>query len=240
MKTLLPLTAIACLLPSNVPADANHDIQLGIEAVTGYRSDYISRGFKLAEDTIEFQIETEIALNNHTSLNIGSWYATESGKGDYDESALFSHLRFKQTEKLTLGLSATYRHFGNSSSSLSTNFDDGLDIGTFADWQLNKDFVAAAGAYYDFGAEAWYANAEARWSKVISNKTFLSLNTGVSYVDDYYGRDGVNDAYGRLSVTHHLSDTVSITPYLGGSILMDSSDTGDDQAYAGVWFEVRF
>ena len=240
MKSLFPLTILVCLLPSNVPADAGKEIQLGVEAVAGYRSGYDYRGFELAEDTIDFQIETEISLNNHTSLNIGSWYATENGQGDFDESAFFSHLRYKHTDQLTLGLSASYRNFGNSSSSLGTNFDDGIDIGTFANWQLHDDLIAAAGAYYDFGAEAWYGNLETRWSKVISNKTYISLNTGISYVDDYYGRDGMNDAYGRLSLTHHLSDTVSITPYIGGSILIDSDDTGDDQAYAGMWFEVRF
>lgn len=240
MKALFPSTILVCLLPCNVPADANKDIQLGVEAVAGYRSGYDYRGFELAEDVIDFQIETEIALSNHTSLNIGSWYATENGEGDFDESAIFSHLRFEQTDKLTLGLSASYRHFGNSSSSLGTDFEDGIDIGTFANWQLHDDLIATAGAYYDFGAEAWYSNIETRWSKVISDKTYISFNTGISYVDDYYGRDGMNDAYGRLSVTHHLSDTVSITPYVGGSLLLDSSDAGDDQAYAGMWFEVRF
>jgi hypothetical protein len=50
----------------------------------------------------------------------------------------------------------------------------------------------------------------------------------------------LNDAYGRLSLTHHISDTVSITPFVGGSILIDDDDEGDDQSFAGLWFEVRF
>ena len=120
-----------------------------------------------------------------------------------------------KADQLTIGLSASYRHFGNSSSPLSSAFKDGVDVGTFATWQFNDDFSATAGAYYDFGAEAWYGNAETQWSKAISEKTFVALNTGISYVDDYYGRDGINDAYGRLSLTHHLSDTVSITPLSG-------------------------
>lgn len=240
MKLLFPLTALICLLPGNVPANADQDIQLGVEAVAGYRSGYVYRGFELAKDTLDFQIETEIALNNHTSLNIGSWYASENGKGDFDESAIFSHLRLKQTDKLTIGISASYRHFGNSSSTLRANFESGLDVGTFASWQLHDDLIATAGAYYDFGAKAWYSKAEGQLSKVISNTTYISLNTGISYVDGYYGRDGMNDVYGRLSVTHHLSDTVSITPYVGGSILMDNNDPADDQAFAGMWFEVRF
>ena len=135
MKSLFPLTILTFLLPCHLPADVSKEIQLGAEAVAGYRSGYVYRGFELAESTVDFQVETEIALSNRTSLNLGSWYATENGKGDFDESAFFSHLRFKQSDQLTIGLSASYRHFGNSSSPLSSVFKDGVDVGTFATWQ---------------------------------------------------------------------------------------------------------
>lgn len=239
MKVFVPLTLSLCLA-CPIAADLREEIDWGVEAVTGYRSAYVYRGFELSESTMDFQVEAELALNNDTFLSIGSWYATESGDGDYDESAVFAHLTWQQNDQLTLGLSATYREFNNPASPLSVIFEDGVDLGGFATWNFNDDFSATAGAYYDFGAEAWYGNAETRWSKALSSKTFLSLNTGVSYVDDYYGRDGLNDAYGRLSLTHHLSDTVSITPFIGGSVLLDDEDSGDDQTFAGMWFEVRF
>jgi len=240
MKFLFPLIILALSLPFHRTAHAEQEIQYGIEAVTGYRSGYIYRGFELAESTLDFQIEAEIAINDHTFLSIGSWYATETGDGDFDEVAAFTHLRFEKTDQLTIGLSATYRNYGNSSSPIATLFEDGVDLGAFATWQLNKDLNATAGFYYDTGAEAWYGHAETNWSKPLSDKSFFSLKTGISYVDDYYGRDGMNDAYGRLSLTYHISDTVSITPFLGGSVLLDNNDTGDDEAFGGIWFEVRF
>jgi len=210
MKVLLPFTLIALCLPQNIPAEVENEIQneiqYGVEAVAGFRSGYDYRGFELAESTIDFQLETEIALNNHTFLSLGSC----------------SHLRFEKTDHLTLGLSATYRSFGNSKPPITAIFEDGVDLGTFATWHFNKDINATAGAYYDTGAEAWYGHAETRWSKVLSDKAFISLKTGVSYVDDYYGRNGMNDAYGRLSLTYHISDTVSITPFAGGSVLLAS------------------
>jgi hypothetical protein len=240
MKTILALTLIALCLPTQISADVEDDIQLGIEAVTGYRSGYVYRGFELAESTLDFQVEAEIALNDHTFLNVGGWYATETGNGDFDEAAFFTHLRFEKSAKLTLGLSATYHTFSHSTPPLSVTFEDGVDIGTFATWHFCKDFGATLGAYYDTGAEAWYGHLETLWTKPISEKSFISLKTGVSYVNDYYGRDGMNDAYSRLSLTYHISDTVSVSPFVGGSVLLDSADDGTDQAFGGIWFEVRF
>lgn len=240
MKVLFPLTLLSLCLPHHVTAEAEKEIQYGVEAVTGYRSGYNYRGFELAESMIDFQIESEIVLNDYTFLSLGSWYATETGDGSFDEAAFFTHLRFQKTDQLTLGLSVTYRAFGNSKSPLAAFFEDGADLGTFATWHFNKDFDATAGAYYDTGAAAWYGHAETRWSKVFSDKAYLSLKTGVSYVNDYYGRDGMNDVYGRLSLTYHLSDTLSITPFVGGSVLLDDNTAGDDQAFGGLWFAVRF
>lgn len=240
MKAVLPLSVITLFLPCHVPADVTDETLLGVETVTGYRSGYVYRGFELSESTIDFQIETEVVISEHTSLGIGGWYASESGSGEYDEYAFFSQLNHQYSDQLTIGLRASYRDFNHSNSPLSVTFEDGVDIGTFASWRFSDDFNVTAGAYYDFGADAWYANAETEWSKAISSKTFISLTTGLSYVNDYYDRNGMNDAYGRLSLTHHISDTVSITPFVGGSLLIDDDDEGDDESFAGLWFEVRF
>ncbi len=194
MKTLLPLTLLAASIPCQLSADSVDDIQISAEAVTGFRSSYVYRGFELAESTLDFQLEAEIALNDATFLNLGAWYATETGSGDFDEAAFFAHLRFQKTDQLTLGLSATYRAFSHSTPP----------------------------------------------SKAVTQKAIFSLKTGVSYVDSYYGRDGFNDAYGRASLTYLISETVSVTPFVGGSILLDDNDAGDDKAFAGIWFEVRF
>lgn len=240
MKTILALTLLALCLPSQISADVEDDIKLGIEAVTGYRSAYVYRGFELADSTLDFQLEAEIALNDHTFVNVGAWYATETGNGDFDEAAVFTHLRFEKSDNLTIGLSATYRSYSHSTPPLSMIFEDGVDIGTFATWHFSKDFSTTLGAYYDTGAEAWYSHLETLYTKPISEKSFVSLRTGVSYVNDYYGRDGLNDAYSRLSLTYHISDTVSISPFVGGSVLLDNADAGSDQAFGGIWFEVRF
>ncbi len=238
MKFLLSL--LACSLPIQLSADVENEIPYGIEAVTGIRSEYIYRGFTLAEDSVlDFQLETEVTLNDSTYLHLGTWYATETSDGDYDESGFFAKLNYQQSDKLTLGLSASYRDFNSSF------FKSDVDLGIYGTYQFNKDYAIHTGAYYDFGANAWYANIEGNWSKTITDKSYISLKTGVSYVNDYYGRDGINDIYARLSYTYHISETVSLTPYLGTSLLIDDDSTepgiiNDDSTFAGLWFVVRF
>lgn len=247
MKAIFPLTAATCCLSSQLFAGIDQEIPLGqqqeaqdkeipigIEAVTGFRSDYVYRGFELADSTLDFQVETELALNKDTSLNLGAWYATETGQGNFEEAAFFTRLQFRKSDQLTIGLGANYRTFDHPV------FKDGFDLGAFASWKFTDDLSATTGAYYDTGADGWYGHVETQWSKPLTGSAFISIKTGVSYVDDYYGRDGINDAYGRLSLTYHISDNVSVTPFVGGSVLLDSDDAGDDTAYGGVWFVVRF
>lgn len=229
---LLSLFTIA--VPLSASAEVENDIQLGIEAVTGYRSHYVYRGFELSESTLDFQLEAEISLTDSLAMNIGGWYASETGSGDFDEAAGFLKLHHQTTEHLTLGASATYRDFNKSL------FKDGVDVGAFATWDFCRGFGITLGGYYDTGAEGWYGNLESYWTKPLSTKAFFALKTGISAVDDYYGRDGFNDVYARASLTYNISDTVSITPFVGGSALLDSDDIGDDTAFGGVWFEVRF
>lgn len=234
MKITLPLTILALALPISASAEVENDIQWGFEGVTGYRSSYVYRGFELADDTLDFQLEAEIALSDQFVLNIGGWYGTETGEGDFEEAAGFINLRYLPTEYLTLGISGTYRDFSDSF------FQDGVDVGAFATWHFCRDFGITLGGNYDTGAEGWYGNLETRWSKPLSTKAFFALKTGVSAVNDYYGRDGMNDAYARASFTYNVSDTVSLTPFVGGSALLDSDDIGDNSVYGGIWFEVRF
>ena len=233
-SSLYLLTLIALALPMSISAEVENDIQWGVEAVTGYRSNYVYRGFELSESTLDFQLEAEFALTNNLALNVGGWYATETGNGDFDEAAGFLKLHHQTTEHLTLGLRGTYRDFNNSF------FEEGVDVGAYASWEFCRGFDITLGGSYDTGAEGWYGHLETNWTKPLNNKTFFSLQTGISAVDDYYGRDGFNDVYGRVSLTYNISDTVSVTPFVGGSALLDSDDIGDDTAFGGIWFEVRF
>ncbi len=240
MKKFLILSALSIASTATICKVFGEDIKYGIEAVTGFRSNYVQRGFEVAETTLDFQIETEVAINDDTFVNVGAWYATETGEGDFDEAAFFAHVRHEYSKQLAVGFSATYRNIDPSSDVFDPGFDDGVEAGFFSTWSFNKNLSATAGIYYDTAAEGLYANLEANYSRPISEKLFFSSKLGISAVDDYYGRNGLNDLYARLSLTYLVSDTVSITPFVGTSILLDDDDPGDSSTYAGLWFEVSF
>jgi hypothetical protein len=223
------LAASLCL-PAG--AEIENDIPLGIEAVTGFRTGYLYRGFELAQTSLDFQIEAEIALSDIDTINFGSWYLGE-GDGNFSETGAFVDYRHEVDAKTVVGSSLTYRHFGKSI------LESGVDLGFFVTYQASADWDLKAGTYYDFGNEAFYTALDIRWSKPISDSAFIALENGISYVDDYLTRDGFNDLYGRFSLTYAVSDSVAFTPFVGWSIQLDDS-IASDFIQGGLLFEFIF
>ncbi len=230
MRRLLP--ALALLGPCTAAEDSVADMPLGIEVVTGYRTEYIHRGFKLAPDLLDVQAEAEIALSDEWVLNLGGYYGTATGDGDFTESAAFLDLRY-ETARWTAGIAATWRDYGDSF------FKDGFDLNPGFTWHLTEDWDLGAGIAYDTGDGGWYGNLEAGWSRPTGEDSFVSAKAGTSVTEDYYGSSGWHDVYARLSWTYAFNRYVAVTPFAGTSIPMESGPERN-RLYAGVWFEVNF
>lgn len=224
----LTLTLYAGVLPSH--GEVENDLTLGIEAVTGYRSAYIQRGFKLADGILDFQLETEVALGGDRYLGLAGWHAAESGD-DFSETAFALDLR-QEFDALRFIASVEYHTYAESL------FEDGLDLGFSATWFPHENWDLGAEVHYDTGAEGLYAAAEAGWSQPVNKSLFLAIESGISITSDYYERSGANDIYGRLSLTYNVNSFLSLTPFTGVSIGLD--DEADTEAYGGFWFAVSF
>ena len=99
MKSLSKLLfGLFCAGASLAPGQ-EEDIPLGIEAVTGFRSDYVYRGFHLAQATMDFQVETEIVISDILSLGVGGWAATQLDDG-FNERIGFIDLARVEAKKM--------------------------------------------------------------------------------------------------------------------------------------------
>jgi hypothetical protein len=231
MKHLSALILVTSLFSPSLSAELEGDIPWGLEAVTGARTGYAYRGFDLAGPLFDFQLEGELVLREDLSLNAGGWLATEISD-DFTEGAAFIDIRYDLGERFAAGASTTYRGFDHSF------FKDGFDVGAFLTWFVGEEWDITTGAYRDFGADAWYANIESGWSYRLSDDAYFGLSGGVSAVDSYYGRSGLNDFYGRASVTYNINSTISLTPFLGWSFEIEKAD--GDEILGGLWFEISF
>lgn len=222
------LTLLAAL--SSLYAEVEDDLTLGIETVTGLRSNYVYRGFQLAESTLEAQVETEIALGGDSFLGLAAWHVAESS-ADFAETAFGVSLR-RDFEDISLTASLDYHFFSESL------FQDGVDLGAKMQWFLNDNWDVTAKAHYDFGAEGAYFALEGGWSRPFTGDLFIAAESGLSAVGSYYERSGMNDFYGRLSLTYNVNSFLSLTPFAGYSLGLH--DEAEDEAFAGVWFAVSF
>lgn len=212
-------------------AQIAEEIPLGIEGVTGIRSGYLFRGVKLANSSIDFQVEAEVVLSQDSTVNFGFAHLAASSSS-FSETAGYLELTRIIDKKLSLGASLTYRDRHDSL------LESGVDLGLFLSYAIDDQWMWRNELNYDFGEETFYFASEIEWSYVVSKDSFLALKSGVSAVSDFLGREGLNDFYSRITFTYALSDRVAVTPFLGSSVALDRE--GEDSAYAGFWFEVNF
>ena len=221
---------LALLFAFPLQAEVEEDLVLGIESVTGLRTNYIYRGFELANATLEAQLETEISLDNDFSVGLAAWHIAESS-GDFSETALGVNLR-RDFQDFSLTASLDYRFFSE------TFFRDGIDLGLKGQWFINDNWDLSTKLNYDFGADGLYFAIEGGWSQPLGEDLFLSAHSGISAVNDYFDRNGLNDFYGRLSLTYNVNSFLSLSPFVGYTIGI--ADEASEQAYAGIWLAVSF
>jgi len=213
-------------------AEIESEIPLGIEAVTGIRSDYVHRGFQLAESSLDYQIESELVLSEKTSLHFGLSHLAESS-GSFSETSGYFEVSRAIGKTFTLGASLTYRDRNESL------LDGGFDLGLFSELAMNDNWSWNNRLNFDLGVDGIYFSSALVWSKVLTDDAFFSIESGLSAVSGYLDRDGLNDFHSRLTLTYALSDQISFTPFLGTSLQIDDR-SARDIFYGGLWFEVIF
>ena len=131
------------------------------------------------------------------------------------------------------GANVGYHDYGH------TFLGDGFDLGAYVTWKPTTDLALTTGIYHDTDDDGWYGKLEGTWSKPLSRASYIEANTGVSWASDYYGHSGWNDAYARLSWTYSINHSLSITPFVGTSLALDSGPE-KNRLFGGLWLAVTF
>lgn len=235
---LIPVTTILVLTILNSSAAESstnkvleEEIKFGLEALTTWRSEYMHRGFKLADKSMEFQLAGQVALSDTETIDAGLYFDTATGDGDFSESAAFIDFS-KNIGDLTYSAKLTLRDYSNST------FESGADIGGSVNWKINDTFDLTSTLAYDTGAKGAYAEIKASAYKEISTSSYLMFKTGVGATADYYDRSGLHHLFAQLEYTYNISDNVSVSPFIGTSLGIH--DDAVNSLFGGMYFAVSF
>lgn len=205
--------------------------QYGIEAVTSWRSEYVYRGFDITANSMEFQLAGEIALTDNSSLDVGLFYGTASGKGDFSEIAGFLDYN-REVGKYTFAIKLVLHDYSNSI--LKT----GVDLEAGVNYQLNEAFDVSSYLSYNSGAEGVYYETKLSYFEQVNDDSYLVFDAGFSIVGDYYQRSGLNHVFSKLTYTYNINDSVSLSPYISGNIGIH--EDAKNHLFGGVYFAVSF
>ena len=235
--TLTNISILALSSASVIAADdvidkfADSEIKYGLEGLTTWRSEYMYRGFKLADKSMEFQLAGQVALSDTETIDFGLYFDTATGDGDFTETGAFIDFS-KNIGDLTYTANLTLRDYANSS------FKSGADIGGSINWIHNDTIDFTAHLSYDTGASGAYAEFKATAYKELSQSSYLLLNGGIGATASYYDRSGLHHLFAKLEYTYNISDNVSISPFIGANLGIHKD--AQDSIHAGIYFAVSF
>jgi len=207
--TLLSLSVISSSAQNTLIKKADDgDIKFGVEALTTWKSEYIYRGFSLADQSLGFQLAGQVALSNSSTIDIGLHHDTAASDGNFSETGIYIDFT-KDIGDLSYTASLNLRDYTDSV------FDSGADIGGSINWTYNDTFDFTAQLSYDTGASGLYGE-----------------------VSSYYDRTGLHQLFAKLEYVYNINDSVSISPFVGTSIGIhdDASDSVYAGAYFAVSF----
>lgn len=237
--TIITLTLATSILTSSAQASKRDDaeIKLGFEALTSWRSEYIYRGFQLADNSMEFQLAGQIALSNTETIDFGLFHGTATSDGNFSETGAYIDFS-KNIGDLTYSAKLALRDYSNTDETPFSNFKSGADIGSSIRWAYSDNIDFITHLSYDTGAKGFYLESKASYYKNIDQDTYLTLQAGIGAAADYYSRDGIHHAFTKLEYTYNISDAVSISPFISANLGIH--DQAESHLFGGIYFAVSF
>jgi len=109
----------------------------GVEAIASWRSEYVYRGFDLAGSTTEFQLLAQWGLSDKDSLDVGVYFGSETGSGDFSEFTAFAAYT-RAVGKYSYSAELAFHEYGGSF------FESGVDLNLGVSYHVNDLFDVKA------------------------------------------------------------------------------------------------
>ena len=227
-----------------LPAAGAEEVSFDASAAVGFHSQYNFRGFKAGDwaPSISFKFIIPAGTNTDLAFDVGAWYV-DPIDDVYNEIGIYSYLVVPVAD-LQFRLGGIFFAFpdedwitGEFGAAIYYSLMDFVDL-ELAWWSdvKGKDFPEdelGFGHYAEFNV-----------GKSIALKPWLSVGmlAGVSYAIDYYRSDGWNHAFATVSLPIAVSETITLTPYVAGTLALEGlEDAGEsDQFLAGIRMSVGF
>ena len=215
---------------SALSADKVAAEDIGAEVSVGYDTDYMFRGVNLGEDLLWSDVNVSTTLTDGLDLGVGAWYATVADDAGNDELDIYAGLSTSMGD-ISLDLGATYYYYPDPVAGEGT-LEFGVGFGTSA-----GPFDLSLGLYYDIDLEAAYYEVGAATSFDLTDTMAVDVGGAIGNADG----DTLTALTFTIGVPITLSDSASLSPYVGVNIPLDDyEDIEDDTIYSGLSLTVGF
>ena len=215
---------------SALSADKVAAEDIGAEVSVGYDTDYMFRGVNLGEDLLWSDVNVSTTLTDGLDLGVGAWYANVADDAGNDELDIYAGLSTSMGD-ISLDLGATYYYYPDPVAGEGT-LEFGVGFGTSA-----GPFDLSLGLYYDIDLEAAYYELGAATSFDLTDTMAVDVGGAIGNFDG----DTLTALTFTIGVPITLSDSASLSPYVGVNIPLDDfEDVEDDTIYSGLSLTVGF
>jgi len=249
------LSRLGCLTLAGfiaLPAAGGEGVSFDGSASVGFDNQYNFRGFKAGDwaPSIAADFIVPACANSELAFNLGGWYV-DPIDDVYNELGLYAFLLVPVADfQFRLGgiffaLPDEDWVTGEFGAAISHPVWDLFDV--VVSWWTDvkgdgsSEVKADGSAKHELGL-GHYAELRVERSFELNDWLRVDLVAGASYGIDYYGSDGWNNAFATAGLPIGLSEKITLTPYVGGTLALEGlRDAGEhDQFLAGIRLTVGF
>ena len=198
---------------SALSADKVAAEDIGAEVSVGYDTDYMFRGVNLGQDLLWSDVNVSTSLSDGLDLGVGAWYANVADDAGNDELDIYAGLSTSMGD-MSVDLGATYYYYPDPTAGEGT-LEFGIGLGTSA-----GPIDLSLGLYYDIDLEAAYYEVGAATSFDLTDTMAVDVGGAIGNADG----DTLTALTFTIGVPITLSDSASLSPYVGVNIPLDDYD----------------